>query len=332
MIPNNLSTSSPEALRSYVQGRDLFDTFLKSGRGDDLKGANRLFRDAVDSDPTFQLAKFFLAVSFNELREHDAAIERLTELIGARVLLPEAYLHLAYAKTKKYTDSQYYEAEEALQEAERLAQKRRAADLVLTIQVYRVFLYAVMGGRLVEGDRAEYRRRAIELGEKLRSKPELKESRFPAVRYELLNALGIAYMREGEHTTAFSPEQSTLWEQAQSTFDEALSLHPNAFRTLQNVGTLDRLKGDQKWRGDNREGSAKHYWQAVKAYKASLINPNDQFPYYALADCYAKLGEWEEAERWYDRGRWQKGSVKEETWDRLLSAIKSRNAEALFRQ
>jgi hypothetical protein len=141
-------TSSAEALRSFVEGREHFSTYWGTRAFADLEQARESFGHAERSDPSFALAAFYAAVADNELRRHDSAIDKLNSLTQRDVsIVPDAYLHLAYAYTKKYTEEGWLQAEAALDRAEFEAKSRGSVKLLPTIESYRVFLYSVIGGR-----------------------------------------------------------------------------------------------------------------------------------------------------------------------------------------
>ncbi len=328
-------TQSAEALLNFVEGRDLLRNYLGSGRGDDLVRARASFSEAQRSDPEFALATFYLAVVESELRDSDSAISRLESLARRQVeFLPETYLQLAYAHTKKYQDSDYFQAEGALNQALEQSRARGRRDLVLLIEAYRTFLFSVMGGRLRQGERRPYVEKAIELGNRLLKDRTLVKLPAPdreQVLFEIHNALGISYMRRGQQETAFSDSQGRDWELAELNYADALKLRPNATRVLQNIGTLRRAEGDQFFRSGNIGEAMKRYHSALDLYLRSLdLNPRDQFPHYRAAEIAARLGDWDTALKFYESGRLEKGAVKEQTWERLHRAIQTRDSSGLL--
>src|SRR5579864_2146683 len=151
----SVPTDRPEALKNFVEGRDQFNAYLGKGGSGELQEASRLFEEAEHSDPDFDLAWFYHALTRVQLRDSRTAIRELERLVDKGVdFLPEAYLQLAYARTKTYIDEEYYKAEQELERATAEAARASARELEPVIEAYRVFLYAVMGGRL---DRSEER-------------------------------------------------------------------------------------------------------------------------------------------------------------------------------
>lgn len=333
-----LANPERQALQSFVEGRDLLRQYRGSQRGDDLEQAKASFADAQQHDPSFALATFYLAVVESELRDSDSAIDRLEDLAKRKVdFLPETYLHLAYAHTKKYQNKHYDAAEKALNEAQKQATIMRRREMVPIIEAYRTFLFSVMGGRLKderECERGKYTNDAIKLGNQLlrdRSVLRLPERDRAQVLFEVHNALGISYMRRGQQETEFSDQQRQAWELAEHHYDEALKLRTNATRVLQNIGTLRRAEGDQFARKGAMDEARPRYQEAFKHYRRSLdLNPRDQFPHYRLAEMAAKLGDWETADHFYDSGRREKGAVEKEKWERLRQAIDSQDASGLL--
>jgi tetratricopeptide (TPR) repeat protein len=334
---NSVPTDRPEALKSFVEGREQFQAYLGSGSSSELEAASQLFEQAVNSDPRFDLAVFYHALTRSELRDSDAAIEKLQILVTKGVdFLPEAYLHMAYAHTKKYLDDEYYKAKEALDRARVEAARIGEKELKPIIEAYRVFLYAVMGGRLKDTDkRKKYTDEAIQLGKKNLRKILLRRDKrsVSLIKLELHNALGIAYMRKGEASEAFSKQQEKFWSLASKHFQAALQLGLNPVRVRQNMGTLLRIQGRQfreRNAAGDREKAEECYRQAVREYQASIaINPLDQFPHYELARLYARLGQWGLAQERFNYGRQQKGAVKPASWAQIEEVIAKQDASLL---
>ncbi len=325
-----LPTRNAEALRSFVKGQDSFQAYWASRAIDDLKHARDHFGQAEQSDPNFALATFYAAVADNELREHDSAITRLNSLAQRRVeFLPETYLHLAYAHTKKYTDDDYTKAEGALELSEREARARHQLKIIPVLQSYRVFLYSVIGGRSKRADRGRYLEEAIQQGEALLADPALTrlESR-DVVLLELHNALGIAYMRRGEAMQSLE-DKRRFWAHADAEYRNALQINPNVVRVLHNVGTLRKLQADLVRAMDAKAAAALDR-EALSIFLRSLaVNPHDQFPHYRAAVLSARLEDWNAANRYYASGQQVPGSVKSDEWARLRAAIDWRNVSLL---
>jgi hypothetical protein len=325
-----LPTRSAEALRSFVRGQDSFHAYWGTRAIADLEHARNYFGEAERSDPNFALATFYAAVAENELRQHDSAITRLSALAERGVeFLPETYLHLAYAYTKKYTDEDYIRAEGALDRSEDEARARHRSNLIPVLQSYRVFLYSVIGGRSKTHDRAHYLDEAIKRGEALLADPSVAqlESR-DAVLLEVHNALGIAFMRQGEAARDVN-DKHRLWNRANIEYECALKINPNVVRVLQNVGTLKKMQADFV-RATDWNAAAALDREALGVFKRTLtINPHDQFPHYRAAMLSARLGDWDAAERYYASGQSVPGSVKTQEWTRLRSAIDNKDVSLL---
>lgn len=332
MDPETLGTKNPVALRGYLRGRDAFRSYWKSHKSDDLKAAETYFGQASAADTDFSLVAFYLAIVESELRKHDAAISRLTGLVAKGVdFLTEALIHLAYAHTKKYKDDDYRAADRYLTDAEGEATKRGRTDLIPAIRAYRVFLYAVIGGRSKTLDRSDYLRKAIRLGEELL--PEVASDEVPGavmVRFEVLNALGIALMRRGQRDNDLEAARKD-WGTAEESYNRALGLSPNSPRVLQNLGTLRVIEGDRLRELGDQARAIERYREARRFYQRSVdINPLDQFPHYSMSKVCARLGEWKDADTWYQSGRPQPGSVPEDLWANLRDAIDKRDASGLM--
>ncbi len=330
---NNLPTDDPEALVHYLKGRDAFNEYLRTGSSADLELAEQRFDEAEKIDPVFQLAIFYHALTLNELRDHDTAIAKLEALTFDNDLrdpdqprpafLAQIYLNLAYAYTKQYKDESFEQAEKMLALAGQNAQSK---DLKLMVQAYRVFLCSVMGGHLTKGDREAYLRRAVCEGLEMLESHDVKRSAYRVtLLHEIHNALGIAYMRQGERGAESDTSQGKLWNQAACHFDLALQLVPHSVRVLQNKGLLLMQRGLSRGRPNHEI-----LRQAVRLFEQSLqINPRDQYPHYRLAQLHARLGGWETARSYYKSGRREKGSVDNARWTRLREAIDFENSDLL---
>jgi len=342
---SRLPTNRPESLKSFVDGREQYYAYLSSGRIGELKAADRLFAEAAAGDPRFDLAVFYHALTLAQLRKADAAIEKLQCLVDRDVeFLAEVYLHKAYAHIKKYRNEHFSQAETALESALQQAERRRQKTLTAAIEVYQVFLWAVMGGNLKEPREAEkstYIAKAIRLGENILWELRLQSRRSGSTKreaepllHELLNALGIAYMRKGEQQgEKFSEAQKRDWQQAKDFFREALELELNPVRVLQNMGTLLSIQGHQLREAGQWGAAETDYREAVKYYEESTaINPHDQFPHSSLAELFIRLGDWERALHHVNVGRLQPGSFDKERkkrWDHLRLVIAKENPALL---
>jgi tetratricopeptide (TPR) repeat protein len=332
MPPSPLPTSSPDALRSFVAGREQLRSYLTTGSGELLCQAKRSFSAAAAFDPRFQLAIFYRSLVQAELRETGAAIDGFEQLLKAQTdLRAEVLLQLAYAHTKRYRNEDFVKAEGYLAEASQAAQARgeKGSELLALGESLKVFLYAVMGGHL-SGDsdnlRPLYLEKAVELGEGLlKDKARMTSGE---ARFEVLNGLGIAYMRKG--AVAADSSRQEFWTTAESRFKEALELRPTSVRAMQNMGLLRGMQAFQA-RSDGAEAQAQALFREAKdGYAKSLdLNPNDQYPHYRMAKLCALTDDWDGAERYFASGRQYSGAVAEEEWRELRAAIDTRDASAL---
>jgi len=328
-----LPTQNPDALMHFVQGRNALNTYFGTGRADALETAKGEFVAAENFDPSFALASFYVAVADNELRDADSAINRLEALTRRHIeFLPQAYLQLAYAHTKKYQEHHYFEALRVLDEAGKQAHLRKNDGLIALVEASRVFLLSVMGGRLEQPDHLSYLEKAIELGQRLvRDRTILKLAERQQILFEVHNALGIAFMRKGQFQEPFSKQQSAFWVKAREHYRTALEFNPIGARTLQNQGTLLILEGDQLHKNGKPEEARHCYAQALSTYQISFqLNSRDQFVHYRIAELFARLGDWDQAERFRSSGLKENGSVKPVKWDLLCRSIKMQDPSILI--
>jgi tetratricopeptide (TPR) repeat protein len=268
-MPGNMyPTQNAEALRSFVRAQQSLNRYWSTQSDVDLEAATEQFISAERSDPGFALASFYAAVTENEARKHESAIERLKRIADRPVAFrPEAYLHLAYAQAKRYTDEGYREAERALDNAERIARELGRPELLPSINAYRVFVFALICGRSKREDRTSYLTKAVELGTSLLSKLEATQESNAAVM-EIHNGLGIAYMRQGQNADQ-AEERARLWHKAALEFDAVLRLNPNVVRAVQNLGTLRLMEGDVV-AGIDTSVAAARYREALDLYRRTV--------------------------------------------------------------
>src|SRR5438093_336705 len=129
-------TKDAEAFSSFVQGRALFQSYLGTGLGEELQEARDRFATAAARDSEFHIAKLYLAATQTELREPDAAIPNLEELVEKNHYVPEARVQLAYAHVKRYRDVDYVAAENELHKALEAARTGNREELVEFIESY----------------------------------------------------------------------------------------------------------------------------------------------------------------------------------------------------
>lgn len=332
MLPEELlPTRNPRALRSFVHGRAAFRAYLDTRRSQALQAAETEFTQAEVADPAFSLATFYLAVTANELRDHDKAISKLKTLALRKVeFLPEVHLQLAYAYAKQYTDASFKSAESALNEARQAAKNTHRKEFLPLVDAYHVFLHSVIGAYGPEHERDDRLKKAVDLGSKLLREKAASKTKAPeTVKHEIRNALGIAHTRQGQR--AQDPAQKTkLWKLAEENLELALALAPNAVRVLQNRGTLRQLEGDYLVKtGQTKEANEKYRAALDEFSRAIEINALDQFPHFSSAILWAKLGDWSAAKKSYHMGMRQRGAVPVRKWDQLQQAIQKKEVNSL---
>jgi tetratricopeptide (TPR) repeat protein len=322
-------TKDADAFSSFVQGRAFFQAYLGTGQGDELTQARDRFAAAAVRDPEFDIAKLYLAVTQTELRDSDAAISALEELIKKKRYVPEAHVQLAYAHVKRYKDADYATAEQELDKAASVSKESGRTDLIDLIEAYRVFLLAVRGGRAKDTleKKREYLNKAVKLGGVL-LRPSSSRSKIPdqraAVQFEVDNAMGIAFLWLGElfHT---EPDAPQWWDKAEEYLNAALALRPNSVRPLQNLGLLYMLRGDRTAGEPTR---AKLFYAQAESYveRSLKLNPFDQYPYFQQALLALKTSQWSTAAKSVESGIKQKGAVSPEKWASVQEAIRAEDA------
>src|ERR1700728_783257 len=325
-------TKDVEALSSFVQGRALFQAYLGSAHGEELQNACERFATAAARDSEFDIARLYLAVTQTELREPDAAIPNLEELIERKRYVAEAYVQLAYAHIKRYRDIDYVAADRERQNAINAARSAHREDLIDLIQAYRIFLLAVRGGRGTEelAVRKQYLTQAITDGRKLLDRVSARKSASDqdlAIQFEARNALGIAFLWMGELFWS-EPNAASAWTEAERYLDSARALRPNSVRALQNMGLLRMLQADRVH--DDPVKANALYEEAKQFVGESLsLNSFDQYPHFQMALLLARTGNWTEAKRFLDQGKNQKGAISAKKWDSLENAIDAQDRSAV---
>ncbi|HEY1940180.1 MAG TPA: hypothetical protein VGJ33_19800 [Candidatus Angelobacter sp.] len=268
-------------------------------------------------------ARFYLGITKAQLRKADESIEILENLLKGILsdkkrgdFADRISLQLAYAHTKKYTDKEFAVAEKIL---DRLTSNEYPVDLILQAKSLQAFLYSVMAGySKLEEKKSEFIRKAFKIGEEIVKNPRST----PAVRFEALNALGIAWMRFADKSQQQSAigEAAGAWEKAEYYFKEALSIIPNSVRVLQNLGTLRLLQLNKGIAND----PSMLLREAKQFVQRSLeVNDQDQFPFYQLAQIAVAEKDRANAFKYIREGRSRPGAVQEKSWTKVESAAQS---------
>jgi hypothetical protein len=331
MDRRSLPTKDAEAFSSFVQGRALFQSYLGSGQGEDLLQARERFASAAARDAEFDIARLYLAVTQTELRDSDAAIPNLEELLHRNRYVPEAHVQLAYAHIKRYKDVDYAAADKELHDAIEAAKGGNREDLIDLIEAYRIFLLAVRGGRGKEeiSRKRQYLEEAVGAGQKLleQADQERTSDKKLAIRFEARNAVGIALLWLGELFPS-EPVSASWWKESEQYLLSALALRPNSVRVLQNMGLLRMLHGDRA----QEPVEARGFYQEGKEFvlRSLALNSFDQYPHYQMSLLCARTEEWSTAKRFIEAGRNQKGAISPEKWARLEKAIDDRDRSRIL--
>jgi tetratricopeptide (TPR) repeat protein len=324
MVRKDFPTKDADAFSNFVQGRAFFQSYLGSDQGEELSQARDRFAAAAARDPEFDIARLYLAVTQTELRDSEAAIPALEELIKRKSYLPEAHVQLAYTHIKRYKNADYAAAEEELNKAVQASKSGKRNDLIDLIGAYRVFLLAVRGGRGTDTPewKRQYLNEALKLGKELlqhtAAKEKAPEERV-AVQFEVNNAMGIAFLWLGELFHS-EPGSAMWWVQSENYLKAALALRSKSVRPLQNLGLLYMLRGDRMQ--DEPIKAQELYEQAKEFVGQSLkLNPFDQYPHFQMALLSVKTVDWPTAKASVEAGMKQKGSVWPEKWATIQEAI-----------
>jgi tetratricopeptide (TPR) repeat protein len=334
--------------RYFLVGERSLRAYLAGGNVRFLKDAEANLSVVSPDAKQYRDARFYLGITKAQLRKADESIEILTKLrenvssekgIGSQVdFVDRISLQLAYAHIKKYTDEGFDAAEAILNTLVSSENARKSLDLLLQSKSLQAFLYSVMAVYSTRVEKKpQFVRQAFIIGNQV-----LKESQAsPAVRFEALNAMGIAWMRFAENSveTIATPEvsggsraggsASTIrtdwvgigdttngWKQAEDYFDQALAIVPNSVRVLQNKATLRLLQLDLGVAKD----PSRLLKEAKEAVQRSLeINDQDQFPFYQMAQIAVKEKDKTSALSYTREGRNKPGAVKEKAWTKVES-------------
>jgi hypothetical protein len=331
MDRRSLPTKDADAFSSFVQGRALFQAYLGSGQGEDLLRARERFASAAARDSEFDIARLYLAVTQTELRDSEAAIPNLKELVQRNRYLPEAHVQLAYAHIKRYKDVDYAAADQELQDAIEAAKGGNREDLIDLIEAYRVFLLAVRGGRGKEeiSRKRQYLEEAIGAGQKLleRADREKTSNEKLAILFEARNAVGIAFLWLGELFPS-EPRSAFWWKESEQYLRSALDLRPNSVRALQNMGLLRMLHGDRA----KEPAEARGLYQEAKEFvlRSLALNSFDQYPHYQMSLLSARTEDWSAAKSFLEAGQNQKGAISAEKWAAIKKAIEDRDKSKIL--
>ena len=297
-----------------------------------LQDALVSLRAVKQEDPNFDNARFCIGVTYGQLRQEQEALEILSELRdsvrarhGSAPFLYRIELQIAYFNIKLYTDEGFDQAEALLKKLQDEAVKRSGTEWLSQVKSLQAFLFSVKAGYSSdEAKRPLFANLAVSISQCL-----LYEPNSPEVRFEALNALGIASMRladqktRSKNATSDSMYQSE-WAEAERAFQNALDIVPDSVRVLQNIGTMRTLQA-KTTSGEDRD-SLLH--SAEESVKLSLdVNDQDQHPFFQLAEIALESKKPLKALEYVRIGRSRPGAVKPMEWIRLeRSAMQMRPA------
>lgn len=326
---------------NFVFGERSLRAYLAGGNVRFLDDAEKSL-DLVDpSSVDYRNARLYLGVAKTQLRKSSESIRILEELRKASSSDLKAAdessfdhnvaLNLAFAHIKTYKEEGFDRAGKILDDLVAEAQSSHGGVLLLASRALQAFLFSVMAGY---SERkwmlSSYVSKALSYGEYVLGSSESSA----AMRFEALNAIGIAWMRFSQHSASSElrnrsertewreiGDRAEGWIKAESNFKHALEIVPHSVRALQNMATLRLIQvrvGDAS-DPDTLLSEAKDYISQSLA-----INDQDQFPYCQMAEIAIKQNQASIALKYIREGRTKFGEVKTEVWARLQA-----EAEAL---
>src|ERR1035438_1201706 len=201
----NLGKQHRNTQRSFLLGERSLRAYLAGGNVRFLKDAETNLSVIGPEARQYKDARFYLGITKAQLRKANESIEILTKLQESVSTEREGSsdldfadriaLQLAYAHIKTYTDKGYEAAEKVLNDLVSSASTKKSGELLLQAKSLQAFLYSVMAGySTLELQKPDLARKAQNIGEEVLNDPRSSAG----VRFEALNALGIAWMRIAE--------------------------------------------------------------------------------------------------------------------------------------
>ncbi len=318
MLRRPSQSEGQKAARNFLLGERSLRAYFAGGNVRFLEDAEASFAALPPQDRRFQDARFYLGVAKTELRKTSESIAIFEDLRrGAdKERASRISLQLAYAHIKNYTEHDYQAAKEELDTVAKNAAELGSDDLRLQAAAFGAFLYSVLAGRSETADREQkllYAVEAIKRAESLLKEisADADTASRQSLRFEALNALGIAWMRFGE--LGEEATRAPSWANAQKYYNEALAIIPGSVRALQNLTQLRMLQAERS----SSETKRTLLQQAKQYCEDSLaVSDQDQFPFLLLAGISNKLGDGKSALAYIQTGRMKPGAVKEESWVR----------------
>lgn len=309
-MAENPPTDNIDALSLFVQGRVLYDSYLKTGDPDDLSEARQCFELAAARDQAFDMAKLYHGVSEADAGNAKEAVkilgnlnqsltEKKAELPQDQRKLEEMQLNvrvqLGIAAAK---GADYGKAVGQLRAAERDTAERDASKNSL-IKAYSTLFSAL--GYARDGDKeglARVCKEADDLAEGVSKKRSIAlETRFEAATaagtaHMLLSELHLidehAHVHAGEEPTHAEEER----ERAETQLRSASALCPDSSRPLYSLATLYMAWGDH-----DKQRQEEWYNKSKDLVARTLeLTPNDELVRATMAILEAKTGDRKKAE------------------------------------
>jgi len=317
MFRRTVTSESHRAARNFLLGERSLRAYFAGGNVRFLQDAEANFAALDPEDQKFKDARFYLGVTKTELRKTNESIaifEDLQKDSDNKELSSQISLQLAYAHIKNYKEDDYWAAKKELDKVTKNADELGSEELRLQAKALEAFLLSVLAGRSEKSDlpqRLHYASEAIDRAQSLLNDIGADSDAVSkqALKFEALNALGIAWMRRGE--LGGDDERAQSWVRSRKYYDEALKIIPSSVRVLQNITQLLMLQADH----NSIDGARVQLEEAKQYCERSLeVSDQDQFPFLLLARISNRLGDGKSALEYIRIGRLRPGAVKEESW------------------
>jgi len=335
VMENHTDSSNSRATARFLEGMKLLRSFQTERDREHLSRAVDNFAEAVDIDPRYRAARFYLGVSEELSLKHEEAAKHFEQL---RVQSEQPDLELLYnlglAYFHQYHPAAYNRAIEYLErvieltdevtsgiQLEETEQHRRETIRLLAkavlAQVHSHFSIPPPGVPADEADK--HFKEALQIAsssleEFERGKDRLEQALVNDIGWNLHNAIGHAYLYAGKRE-----DQSQHFEKSVSELKSALQCDPNNYRVLSNLGSAHLYLAKQRQGQESKKqlALAEQLFQRVL-----LIEPDYDFAYSRLSKTALLRGDLDEAERYADLAKQNRREMTSDYIGKLFRDIK----------